>query len=104
LKYFESKESKSHVNISIYFLFFIFFGNVIENISREHVNNSQNILSSNIIHQNIDVQLQKREKNVFFFPSMDGKINNCHKNVFQYKEDIKDIVKQHVCYCIKTIY
>jgi peroxiredoxin len=76
---------------------------VFENISREHVNNSQNILSFNIINQKIDVQLQKKKKKVSFFPSMDRKINTCHKNVFQYKEDIKDIAK-HVCYCVKTIY
>jgi len=51
------KESKSHV-ILLFFQKKHFFDNVIENISREHVENSQNILSSNIIHQKINVQLQ----------------------------------------------
>jgi hypothetical protein len=59
LKYLDSKENKSHVNISISLENNEHcYSNVIENISIKNYNNiPKNILSSNIIHQNFDVHL-----------------------------------------------
>ncbi len=67
LKYLEWKENKNHENIHIFFLNNEHsFDNVIENISRKHANNiSTNILSSNIIDQEIDLQLKKIKKKIF---------------------------------------
>jgi hypothetical protein len=87
LKYLESKENKSHVNINIFSANNEHSSNnVIENISTECVNNiSKNIFSSNINNEKIDLQLEKEEKNDYVLPSLNGKMNICHKNILKYK-------------------
>jgi hypothetical protein len=76
LKYLELKESKSHVNIGFFFILNEHCSNnVIENVSTKHTRQKyfKIHVSITIIHQKVDVQ-SKKEKNVSFFPSMNGKI------------------------------
>jgi hypothetical protein len=104
LKYLKSKEKKSHVNISIFSANNEHYSNnVIENISIKCINNISKKKSSNITNEGIHVQLKKEENFYYVLPSLNGKMNICHKNLLKYKEDIKDIVK-HVCYCCQRLH